>query len=208
MPEDKMPHTVRRYFTKSFCLETIIKYDKDMLLHGEIRSWWDRRHHYPKELSIYQHGSLIRTIKWYINGNIQKTVNTYKDMKEVTEYYPSGALKYKQNYKLGDRGFVRHGEWSGFYRNGNKHYEEVYVKGTLKYRVRYISNGRPLSGYISNTSNVSNTSNISNTSNNVKEVSVTVEKVSDKVIEDTNVLENPKYYSDYFKKFLGYFIKF
>ncbi len=193
MSSKKQPHTVRRYFTKSFCLVSITKYDKDMLLHGEQRSWWDRSHHYPKELSIYQHGSLIRTIKWYINGNVQKTINTYRDMKEITEYYSSGALKYRQNYKLGELGFVRHGDWSGFYRNGNKHYEEVYVKGTLKYRVRYISNGRPLSGYSSGSNN---------------RVDDSVEK-DNKVIEETQLEETrPKYYSDYFKQFLGYFIKF
>jgi antitoxin component YwqK of YwqJK toxin-antitoxin module len=114
-------------------------------------------------------------------------------MKEITEYYSSGALKYRQNYKLGELGFVRHGDWSGFYRNGNKHYEEVYVKGTLKYRVRYISNGRPLSGYSSGSNN---------------RVDDSVEK-DNKVIEETQLEETrPKYYSDYFKQFLGYFIKF
>jgi hypothetical protein len=196
MSEEKRPHTVRRYFTQSFCLESLIKYDKEMLLHGEQRSWWDRNHHYPKELSIYQHGSLIRTIKWYINGNIKKTVNTYRDIKEITEYYASGALKYRQNYQLGQLGFVRHGNWSGFYRNGNKHYEEVYVKDTLKYRVRYISNGRPLSGYISSTSN----NRVDNSS---------VKQVLDKVLEEKQLEETkPKQYSDYFRKFLGYFIKF
>lgn len=200
MPEQKRPHTTRRYFTQSFCLESLIKYDRDMLLHGEQRSWWDRRHHYPKEISIYQHGTLIRTVKWYINGNIQKTINTYRDIKEICEYYPSGSIKYRQSYKLGEGGFVRHGEWSGYYRNGKTHYEEVYVKGVLKYRVRYISNGRPLSGY-----------------NNGEQAVVKEEKEKpdeqDKVVEKPNeqlvVQESPKTYSNYFKQFLGrFFIKF
>jgi antitoxin component YwqK of YwqJK toxin-antitoxin module len=139
--------THRTYFTNSLCLESITKYDKDLLLHGEQRSWWDRNHHYPKEISIYQHGTLIRTICWYINGNIKKSIHICRDMKEICEYYSSGKLKYRQNYKLGEKGFVRHGEWSGFYRNGNKHYGEIYDKGKLISRTRYISNGHPLSGY-------------------------------------------------------------
>lgn len=203
MPEDKRPHTTRRYFTQSFCLESLIKYDRDMLLHGEQRSWWDRRHHYPKEISIYQHGTLIRTVTWYINGNVKKTINTYRDMKEICEYYPNGSIKYRQNYKLGEMGFMRHGEWSGFYRNGNKHYVESYAKGVLKNRVRYISNGRPLSGYNSGSGNILDHS---------------VEQDSDKVIE-TKIQEIPNsdstvkdvstpWYSDYFKKLLGNFIKF
>lgn len=200
MSSEKQPHTVRRYFTQSFCLQTIIKYDKDMLLHGEQRSWWDRNHHYPKELSIYQHGSLIRTITWYINGNIQKMINTYRDMKEVSEYYASGTLKYRQNYKLGERGFVRHGDWTGFYRNGNKHYEESYVKGTLVSRVRYISNGQPLSGYISS-------SNSSNSINSINSSNSSLEKV-EATVEENKVIEKPKYYSDYIRGFLGRFIKF
>lgn len=193
MTEQKRPHTARRYFTQSFCLESINKYDRDMLLHGEQRSWWDRRHHYPKELSIYQHGTLIRTIQWYINGNIQKSINTYRDIKEVREYYPSGSIKYRQNYKLGEMGFVRHGEWSGYYRNGKAHYEEVYVNGVLKSRVRYISNGTPLSGY-----------------NGGEKVANKEDKEDkDKVIEQLEIVERPKKYSEYVKQFLGrFFIKF
>jgi len=203
MSEYKRPHTVIRYFTKSFCLESIIKYDKDMLLHGEQRSWWDRNHHYPKELSIYQHGSLIRTIKWYINGNIQKSINIYKDMKEICEYYSSGSIKYRQNYKLGEGGFVRHGELSGFYRNGNRHYIEIYDKGNLQIRIRYISDGRLLSGY-NNGKYIADDSFFKNCKNYVGNF-----RRSGKVIEPKEVIEEEsKSYGDYVKQFLGRFIKF
>ncbi len=176
--------TRRIYFTQSLCLQSIIKYDRDMLLHGEQRSWWDRNHHYPKELNIYQHGSLIRSITWYINGNIKKSINTYRDMKEISEYYASGQLKYRQNYKLGERGFVRHGEWCGFYRNGNKHYVEVYDRGTLLSRTRYVSNGHPLSGYCIG-----------------KPREITA-------VSDNSDVVNDNSYSSYLRGLLGRFIKF
>lgn len=187
--------TRRLYFTQSFCLQSLTKYDKDMLLHGEQRSWWDRNHHYPKELSIYQHGTLIRSIVWYINGNIKKSVNTYRDMKEICEYYCSSQMKYRQNYKLSEKGFVRHGEWSGFYRNGNKHYEEVYDKGDLVSRTRYVSTGHPLSGY--GTSKPRETTVVSDNSNKVSDNTV--------VISDNTTKEG---LSSYLKGLLGRFIKF
>lgn len=200
MTKQKRPHTARRYFTQSFCLESINRYDRDMLLHGEQRSWWDRRHHYPRELSIYQHGTLIRTIQWYINGNIQKSINTYRDIKEVREYYPSGSIKYQQNYKLGEMGFVRHGEWSGYYRNGKAHYEEVYVNGVLKSRVRYISTGKPLSGYGSGDNIAPNSGN---------DTVMDKDKVVETQNEQLEIVESPKKYSEFIKQFLGrFFIKF
>jgi hypothetical protein len=144
MSKEIQPKTVRNYFSNSFSLQSITKYDNGNLLHGEQRSWWDRNHHYPKELSVYRHGSLIRTINWHLNGNIKTNINTYNDKKDIFEYYSSGSLKYHHHYTFSPSGFVKHGEWIGLYRSGVTHYSETYNHGNLINSVRFYTTGKPI----------------------------------------------------------------
>ena len=144
MSKEIQPKTVRNYFSNSLSLQSITKYDNGKLLHGEQRSWWDRNHHNPKELSVYRHGSLIRTINWHLNGNIKTNINTYNDKKDIFEYYSSGSLKYHHHYKFSPNGFVKHGEWIGLYRSGVTHYTETYNNGNLVNSSRFYTTGKPI----------------------------------------------------------------
>jgi antitoxin component YwqK of YwqJK toxin-antitoxin module len=144
MSKEIQPKTVKNYFSNSLSLQSITKYDNGKLLHGEQRSWWDRNHHNPKELSVYRHGSLIRTINWHLNGNIKTNINTYNDKKDIFEYYSCGSLKYHHHYKFSPNGFVKHGEWIGLYRSGVTHYTETYNNGNLVNSSRFYTTGKPI----------------------------------------------------------------
>ncbi len=182
MSKEIQPKTVRNYFSNSFSLQSITKYDKGNLLHGEQRSWWDRNHHYPKELSVYRHGSLIRTIKWHLNGNIKTNINTYNDKKDIFEYYSSGLLKYHHHYTFSPNGFVKHGEWIGLYRSGVTHYTETYNHGNLINSVRFYTTGKPII--------ISDSAKPITCDGSVKPIIVSDSVVSDTVISDSVISDS------------------
>ena len=62
---------IKTLFKKSKSVKSIKHIDVWEELHGEQREWWDRQHLFPKELSIYDHGKLVRSTKWYLNGLIK-----------------------------------------------------------------------------------------------------------------------------------------
>lgn len=142
---------IKTWFTgtkKSTTYPKSIKHvDSSGVLHGEQREWWDRNHLFPKELSVYDHGALVRSTRWYLNGHLQSSIVVIGRTKKEMGFYPSGTQKYKKTYRLISKEWVRHDHWCGFYRNGLKHYVEKYNFGTLITQIRFFSNGNMISKY-------------------------------------------------------------
>ena len=200
MSKEIQPKTVRNFFSNSFCLQSITKYDNGKLLHGEQRSWWDRNHHYPKELSVYRHGCLIRTIKWHLNGNIKTNINTYNDRKDIYEYYPSGLLKYHHHYKFSPNGFVKHGGWTGLYRSGVTHYTEIYDDGNLINSTRYYTTGKPIT-YDDSEKPITSENSENSEKPITIESSTNTEEKEIKVVEESSVSKTVSTVRDMFSMF-------
>jgi hypothetical protein len=134
-------------FKRSKMVKSIKHVDSSGELHGEQREWWDRNHLFPKELSIYDHGKLVRSTKWYLNGQLEKSVFVVSRSKKEISFYSSGTQKYKKTYLLHNKQWLRHGIWYGYYRNGFKHYAEKYNLNTVLSQIRFYSNGNVITKF-------------------------------------------------------------
>jgi hypothetical protein len=123
--------------------KSINHYDKIGRLHGEQRSWWDRNHQYPKELSVYIHGNLKNYISWHFNGYINTYININDTDKLISSYYTNGHLKYSHKYVLHNinKTWKKNGSWCGFYRNGVQQYKELYMMDVLLHKEKYYTTG-------------------------------------------------------------------
>ena len=138
---------IKTFFKKSKSVKSIKHIDVWEELHGEQREWWDRHHLFPKELSIYDHGKLVRSTKWYLNGLIKLNLAVIGKTKIETSFYSSGRLKYRKTYKLMNKEWVRHDIWYGYYHNGIKNYAEKYNFGILISQIRFFPNGNIISKF-------------------------------------------------------------
>ncbi len=116
-----------KLFKDQHHIKSITQYDKDKRRHGRKISWWDKNHKYPKTLSIYHHGTILRSTKWYLNGNIKVSINTIGSKKTEVGYYSNGLMKFNKQF-INNK---KYGVWNGFYKNGHRQYTEKYENDIL-----------------------------------------------------------------------------
>ena len=137
----KYYRNTKSFFSNSKILKSIKHVDLEGQLHGEQKSWWDRNHYYPKELSVYYHGNLLRSTTWYLTGQINTNINISNREKKVISFYTSGKIKFNKNYRFYKGDWLRDGNWTGYYSNGKLYYNEKYILDRLMFQNRYYSNG-------------------------------------------------------------------
>jgi hypothetical protein len=164
-------------------------------LHGEQRDWWDRKHFYPKEISIYHHGTLLRSTQWYLNGLVKYYVAVVGKSKIETGFYPSGKLKYTKRYRLMNKEWVRNDVWCGYYRNSIKHYVEKYNLGTLVSQIRFFSNGNVISKFTLKNPEKSDSSDTSSISSIETEESSL--ELTEKIFEEEDIDFEYRKFSQY-----------
>jgi hypothetical protein len=145
---------IKTLFKRSQTVKSVKHIDMSGELHGEQREWWDRHHLFPKEISVYDHGILVRSTKWYLNGQLESSVVVIGRTKREIGFYSSGTQKYKKTYLLHteenlsvNKKWLRHGIWYGYYRNGFKYYAEKYNFSSLLSRIRFFPNGNVITKF-------------------------------------------------------------
>ncbi len=111
--------------------KSIQRWNQSHQHHGVQEEWWDRAHHFPKTLSVYNNGLCLHETKWFQNGRISShyVLQPHKGSVTATRtaYYPTGRTKFVQEWRDGQR----HGTWSGWWASGTKMYEEEWRSGSL-----------------------------------------------------------------------------
>ena len=179
---------IKTFFKKSKCVKSIKHIDVWEDLHGEQREWWDRQHLFPKELSIYDHGKLVRSTKWYLNGQLECSVAVIGRIRKDIGFYSSGMQKYKKTYVLLNKQWLRHGIWYGYYRNGFKHYAEKYNFNSVVSTIRFFSNGNVITKFSLEKSSSDSSSESSLESKESKESEDGSIELTEKIFEESNNL--------------------
>lgn len=137
----KYSRNTKTYFSNSKIVKSVKHVDGEGQLHGEQKTWWDRNHFYPKELSVYYHGILLRSTTWYLTGQINTNINIANKEKKIICFYTSGKIKFNKNYVFYKGNWLKDGNWTGYYSNGKLYYNEKYIMDKLMFQNRYYSNG-------------------------------------------------------------------
>jgi hypothetical protein len=182
---------IKTLFKKSKSVKSIKHIDVWEELHGEQREWWDRQHLFPKELSVYQHGALVRSTKWYLNGQLESSIAVIGRIRRDIGFYSSGMQKYKKSYVLLNKQWLRHGIWYGYYRNGFKHYAEKYNLNSVVSTIRFFSNGNVITKFsLEKSSSESSESESSIESVESQESEDGSIELTEKIFEETNKLDD------------------
>jgi hypothetical protein len=169
-------------FKRSKSVKSIKHVDLSGELHGEQREWWDKHHLFPKELSIYEHGTLVRSTKWYLNGQLESSVVVIGRVRKEIGSYSSGAQKYKKTYLFHNKQWLRHGIWYGYYRNGFKHYAEKYNFSSLVSQIRFFSNGNVITKFSLEKSSSDSSISESSESEDTEDSSI---ELTEKIFQET-----------------------
>ena len=173
----------KTFFKRSKSVKSNKHVDLSGALHGEQREWWDRHHLFPKELSIYKHGTLVRSTKWHLNGQLESSIVVIGRVRKEIGFYSSGMQKYKKTYLFHNKQWLRHGIWYGYYRNGYKHYAEKYNLSSLLSQIRFYSNGNVITKF--SLEKGSSESSESSESEDTEESSI---ELTEKIFEETDTM--------------------
>ena len=172
-------------FKKSKSVKSIKHVDLSGELHGEQREWWDRHHLFPRELSIYEHGQLVRSTKWYLNGQLESSILVFGLTKKEIGFYSSGMQKYKKTYMFHNKQWLRHGIWYGYYSNGFKHYAEKYNFSSVLSQIRFLSNGNVISKFSLEKSSSESSISESSDSEESEDTEDSSIELTEKIFEET-----------------------